>query len=251
MYSLNVLTKVSASSLIISFVVQQASTINDSDFGADVFAQRFMMMLVLKDVSVNISLVDAVKSRTMKKLPALQFLANDLMEDPAEIETLIEKISPDHPLRSQNEHVNHLVFKGPGSGVYHRFCQLVKNTDPNTDERLKGNLKEELSALDTFFRSENMPGRFLGGEALCLPDCILLPKLLHIKVVSKVFKDFDIPEEFEGIHKYMDAASGKDVETPDINVQAFTRTSPSEEVIVDAWARSMKVPNPLQRRKRP
>ena len=105
-------------------------------------------MLVLKDIAVDISLVDAVKSREMKKLPALKFLDNDLIEDPAEIETLIEKISPDHPLRIQNDNVNHLVFKGPGSGVYHKFCQLAKNADSSTDERLKGVLKEELKALD-------------------------------------------------------------------------------------------------------
>ena len=239
-----------ACSLIISFVVQQASTINDSEFGADVFAQRFMMMFVLKDVRVNIRLVDAIKSRNMKKLPALKLFENDPVEDPAEIEALIEKISPDHPLRSANDEVNHLVFKGAGSGVYHKFNQLAKNTDPNTDERLKANLIEELAALDTFLRSKK-PQRFLGGENLCLPDCILLPKLLHIKVVAKVFKDFDIPEDFEGIHKYLDAASGKEGETPDINVEAFTRTSPSDEVIVDAWSRWMKVPNPLQRRKKP
>ena len=205
------------------------------------FAQRFMMMLVLKDIAVDISLVDAIKSREMKKLPALKFLDNDIIEDPAEIETLIEKISPEHPLRSQNDEVNFLVFKGPGSGVYHKFCQLVKNVDSSTDERLKGILKEELVALDAFLRSESMPGQFLGGDNMCLPDCILLPKLLHIKVVAKVFKDFEIPEELVGIHQYMDAANEN---------QAFTRTSPSEEVIVDAWSRAMKVPNPLQRKAR-
>lgn len=207
-------------------------------------------MLVLKDISVNISLVDAIKSRTMKKLPALQFMNNDMMEDPGEIETLIEKISPDHPLRSQNDEVNQLVLKGHGSAVYHKFCLLAKNSDPSTDDRLKATLNEELGALDAFLRSEKMPGRFLGGDQLCLLDCILLPKLLHIKVVSKVFKDFEISEEFTGIHSYMDAANGKGVESPDINVQAFTRTSPTDKVIVDAWARSLKCPNPLQHRKK-
>ena len=197
-------------------------------------------MLVLKDIAVDISLVDAVKSREMKKLPALKFLENDLLEDPIEIEAFIEKISPDHPLRSNNDDVNHLVFKGPGSGVYHKFCQLAKNADSSTDERLKAVLKEELKALDDFLSSDR-PKPFLGGENLCLPDCILLPKLLHIKVVAKVFKDFEIPEEFKGIHDYMNAANEN---------QAFTRTSPSEEVIVDAWARAMKVPNPLQRKAR-
>lgn len=208
------------------------------------------MMLVLKDVSVNISLVDAIKSRTMKKLPALQFMENDLMEDPAEIENFLERIDPERPLRSQNDAVNALVFKGFGSTVYHKFCQLVKNADPGTDDKLKASLKEELKGLDNFLCSEMMPGRFLGGDALCLPDCILLPKLLHIKVVAKAFKDFEIPEEFAGIHNYMDAASGKGQENPDGNVEVFTRTCPSDEVIVDAWARSMKVPNPLQHKRK-
>ena len=206
------------------------------------------MMCVLKDVAVNISLVDAVKSRTMKKLPALKLNDNDLMEDPGEIETLLERMCPDRPLRSENDEVNMLVFKGAGSAVYHKFCQVVKNTDPGTDDRLKANLKEELKTLNAFLGSVEMPGRFLFGDSLGLPDCILLPKLLHIKVVAKAFKDFEIPEEFSHIHNYMDAAYGKDLEDPDhdINVQAFKRTCPSDEVIVDAWARSMKIPNPLQ-----
>ena len=208
-----------------------------------------MMMLVLKDLSVNIELVDAIKSRTMKKLPALKFMDNDLIEDPGDIENLIKRM-PDHPLECTNVEVNALVSKGCGSRVYHKFCQLVKNADPNTDDKLKANLREELKALDSFLKSDAMPGRFLGGDSLLIPDCILLPKLLHIKVVAKAFKDFDIPEEFEGIHQYMEAANGKDLENPDSNVEAFTRTSPSEEVIVDAWARSMKVPNPFQHKKK-
>lgn len=208
------------------------------------------MMCVLKDIAVNISLVDAIKSRTMKKLPALQLLDNDVMEDPKDIENFLEKL--ESPLRSDKKEVNELVFKGAGSAVYHKFCQLAKNTDPGTDDRLKGNLKEELKTLDAFLRSEDMPGRFLGGDSLCIPDCILLPKLLHIKVVAKAFKDFEIPEEFDAIHGYMNAAYGKDQEDAehDINVQAFKRTCPSDEVIVDAWARSMKVPNPLQHMKK-
>jgi len=206
------------------------------------------MMLVLKDLSVNIELVDAIKSRTMKKLPALKFMENDPIEDPNDIEKLIKRM-PDHSLECADDEVNALVSKGYGSRVYHKFCQLVKNADPNTDDKLKASLKEELKALDSFLNA--MPGRFLGGDSLLIPDCILLPKLLHIKVVAKAFKDFDIPEEeFKGIHKYMDAANGKELENPDSNVEAFTRTSPSEEVIVDAWARSMKVPNPFQHKKK-
>ena len=225
----------------------QASTIHDSDFGADVFAQRFMMMLVLKDVSVNISLVDAIKTSSMKKLPALQF-GDLLLEDPAKIEEFLEKLQP--PLASKNDEVNKCVWKGAGSAVYHKFCLFLKNTDPSTDERLKANLIEELRNLDTFLLSDSMPGKYLGGDSLLLPDCILLPKLLHIKTVSKVFKDFEIPEEFQAIHRYMDAASGKDGDPASPSVVAFTRTCPSDEIIADAWARSMNCRNPLKQKKK-
>ena len=216
-------------------MLKQASTINDSDFGADVFAQRFMMMLVLKDMVVDISLVDAVKSREMKKLPALKPSdSEELLEDPKDIEAHIEKISPHCPLRIPEESANMvLVTKGHGSGVYHKFCQLAKNVDPSTDEKLKGILADELYALNDDLRKN--AGKFLGGEKLVLPDCILLPKLLHIKVVAKAFKDFDIPEDCDRIHEYMKNANEE---------EAFTRTSPSEEVIVGAWARAM---NPLQK----
>lgn len=199
------------------------------------------MMLVLKDMAVDISLVDAVKSRIMKKLPALKYLDNDLLEDPKDIEAFIEKISPHRPLRIPEDSPNMvLVTKGPGSGVYHKFCQLAKNVDPSTDEKLKGILKDELRALNDVLPDKEA-GKFLGGDKLVLPDCILLPKLLHIKVVAKVFKDFEIPEDYDRIHEYMKNANEE---------EAFTRTSPSEEVIVDAWARAMKVLNPLQRKGR-
>ena len=59
------------------------------------------MMLVLKDLSVNIELVDAIKSRTMKKLPALKFMDNDLIEDPGDIENVMPHVQnplPDHAM---------------------------------------------------------------------------------------------------------------------------------------------------------
>lgn len=64
--------------------------IYDSDFGVDVFVQRFMMMFVLKDVLVNISFVDVIKISSMKKLLVLQF-GDLLLEDFVKIEEFFEK----------------------------------------------------------------------------------------------------------------------------------------------------------------
>lgn len=75
----------------------------------------------------------------------------------------------------------------------------MKNVDFFIDERLKGVLKEEFKVFDDFLILEWMFGKFFGGENLCFFDCILFFKLLYIKVVVKVFKDFEIFEEFVGI----------------------------------------------------
>lgn len=59
----------------------------------------------------------------------------------------------------------------------------------------------------------------------------------------KVFKDFDIFEDFEGIYKYLDVVSGKEGEILDINVEVFIRILLLDEVIVDVWFWWMKVFN--------
>ena len=222
----------------------------DDSVGADVFAQRFMMMFVLKGIPVSINLVDAIKSRDMKRLPALKFQDEENIDDPGEIETFLETKFSELPLRSYNALVNEIVFKGAGSESYHKLCQLVKNKDPSADDRLKGALRHELHTLNAFLQSDDMPGRYLGGDSMLIPDCILLPKLLHIRVLAKVFKDFDIPEEFVGIHRYLKAATGEGEQSEDINVIAFNKTCPSQETIVDALARGLKIPNPLHQKKK-
>lgn len=219
---------------------------DDLQLGADVFAQRFMMMLVLKDVSVNIVPVDVTRDNSMKKLPALE-LDEELIEDPGKIEEFLERLEPH--LTSNDKNVNELVVSGYGSKVYHSFCKVMKSTETPTEDNLK-KFMGELKNLDSFLRPDKMPGKYLGGDSMLLPDCILLPKLLHIKVVSKALINLEIPEEFEGIHRYMDAAYGKDDESFSKSVVAFTKTCPSEDVIVDAWARSVKFDNPLLHRKK-
>ena len=122
--------------------------------------------------------------------------------------------------------VEAMVNLGPGSIIFSKFNALIKNRDVSADELLKGQLLAELQRLNDFLKSEKSPGKFLFGDQLRYPDCVLLPKLLHIKVAAKHLKDFDIPEELEAVHAYLAAAAKED---------AFTGTSPTEEVIRDGY----------------
>ena len=199
--------------------------------GADVFGQRFMMIMLLKDLEFKYNTVDVRYQH--KKLPLLEF-EDQTIDDVGKIETFLERgLNP--KLASEDPEVNKLVNLGAGSGVFHKFCQLVRNADPSGDEPLRRGLHEELRKLNGFLVSDKMPGPFLFGETPGIPDCILLPKLLHIKVVAKEFKGFELPEDLTGIHKYLEEAS---------KMEAFTKTSPAEDVIVDGWAKNLKLPNP-------
>ena len=194
--------------------------------------------MLLKDLEFKYNTVDV--RYVHKQLPFLEF-GDSVIDDVAKIETFLENgLNP--KLASQLPEVNKLVNLGAGSGVFHKFCQLLKNADPTGDEALRRGLLEELRQLNGFLVSGKMPGRFLFGESLGIPDCILLPKLLHIKVVAKEFKGFEIPEELTGIHQYLEEAGKSEV---------FTTTSPPEDVIVDSWARNLSVPNPRAKGKPP
>lgn len=122
--------------------------------------------------------------------------------------------------------VEAMVNLGPGSLIFSKFNALLKNRDVSADEMLKHQLLVEMQRLNDFLKSEKSPGKFLFGDQLKYPDCVLLPKLLHIKVAGKHLKDFEIPEDLAAVHAYLAAASEED---------AFSGTSPTEEVIRDGY----------------
>ena len=61
----------------------------------------------------------------------------------------------------------------------------------------------------------------------------MLPKLQHIRVVAKEFKDFDIPAEFKALWRYMQNAYESEV---------FRQTCPSDSEILYHWLNKPELP---------
>lgn len=236
----------------------QASTL-DKSLGSCVFCHRVMMMLSLKRVPCT---VYPDSQHKYKQHPVLFIPSGDGRmddyEDINEIEAQLFKVrpslkwnheSPEEDVKAISESdprlewnedpkesvklmkkryhlVEAMVSLGEGSKVFKNFYAYIKNRDASSEEMLKGQLLSELGRLNTFMQSQKSPGKFLYGDKLRYPDCVLLPKLLHIKTVLKYLKDVDIPEDLTAIHSYMAAASQE---------EAFAGTSPSEQVINDAY----------------
>jgi len=59
------------------------------------------------------------------------------------------------------------------------------------------------------------------------PDCVLLPKLYQLQVALKFYKDFEIPEGYENLHKYLNAAEGEEI---------FTGTRCESDEVILFWS---------------
>ena len=101
-----------------------------------------------------------------------------------------------------------------------------KNPDPKIEEKLQNGLLDELKKLNNFLSSVNSPGKFLDGDQLKHPDCDILPKLLHVKVALKKYKNFEIPDYLPDLLAYMEAASQE---------HAFSSTRPEDDAIIEGW----------------
>jgi len=83
----------------------------------------------------------------------------------------------------------------------------------------------ELQRLDAYLVSS-------GHRYLCSDDrpthldCIMLPKLQHIRVATGVLRDFRIPADLRGLWRYMDTAYQSDL---------FFKSCPTDEEIIAHW----------------
>ncbi|ETE58466.1 Chloride intracellular channel protein 1 [Ophiophagus hannah] len=166
------------------------------------FSQRLFMVLWLKGVTFNVTTVDT------KRYPKLA--ANNPESNTA------------------------------GLDVFAKFSAYIKNSNPSLNANLEKGLLKALKVLDIYLMTpqpeevdensaedEGQSNRkFLDGNELTLADCNLLPKLHIVKVVCKKYRDFTIPEEFRGIHRYLKNAYAR---------EEFSSTCPDDEEIELAY----------------
>ncbi|XP_026121936.1 chloride intracellular channel protein 5-like [Carassius auratus] len=192
------------------------------------FSQRLFMILWLKGVVFNVTTVD------LKRKPAdLHNLApgtpppfltfnGEVRTDVNKIEEFLEEMlaPPKYPkLAAKNKESN-----TAGNDIFAKFSAYIKNTNPGANASLEKGLLKALKKLDNFLNSplpdeidvdstgeEKCSNRkYLDGNELTLADCNLLPKLHVVKVVSKKYRNFEIPSEFSGVWRYLQKAYARD-----------------------------------------
>ena len=104
--------------------------------------------------------------------------------------------------------------------VFSKFASFIKNVSHTPDLLLK-----ELAYLNDFL--EKSASDFICDDVMTHLDCNVLPKLQHIRVASKAFKDFDIPAGMKGLWRYLGNAYQNDT---------FKKTCPSDQEIVHHWS---------------
>ncbi|XP_053489295.1 chloride intracellular channel protein 5a isoform X3 [Ictalurus furcatus] len=111
-----------------------------------------------------------------------------------------------------------------GNDIFAKFSAYIKNTKPEANTSLQRGLLKTLKKLDDFLNSplpeeidadsmeeEKCSNRkYLDGNELTLADCNLLPKLHVVKVVSKKYRNFEIPSEYSGVWRYLQNAYARD-----------------------------------------
>ena len=85
-----------------------------------------------------------------------------------------------------------------GSGIFSAFVKYFTGAD---DTETKKVLLEELQALNETLESQ---GPYIGGGEICATDLALAPKLRHMKVACKHYKDFEVPEELTALKSYIE-----------------------------------------------
>jgi len=185
--------------------------------------QRFFMILLNKaDYNRNISLVvttvntgkpPAEFKAVGNRLPALSH-SDEVISDPDEILIYIDKNFRYPPMAYDN-----VAAASACKDVFSKFTFYIKDVSHSSTPLLA-----ELYKINTYLLES--PYRFLTRDIPDHLDCIMLPKLQHIRVAAKAFKDFDIPTNLTGFWKYMGTA----YESP-----VFRQSCPSDQEIVHHW----------------
>nr|CAB3231625.1 chloride intracellular channel protein 5-like [Phallusia mammillata] len=211
------------------------------------FSQRLFMILWLKGVVFNVTTVDkATKPKQLKDVapgtnpPFLLFNGEELT-DIQKCEDYIE--AELYPPRYPKLACKHQQSKTTGNDVFAKFSAFIKfrgnvNDPKRKDLENKLNvslrkfnaylnepLDDEIDEDDDSDEAQISKRKFIDGNTMTIADCVMLPKLHILRVACKGMLNYEIPEEFTGIHRYLANAD---------NADEFLQTCASDDEII--WA---------------
>ncbi|XP_049593910.1 chloride intracellular channel protein 3 [Syngnathus scovelli] len=186
------------------------------------FSQRLFMILWLKKVKFLLTTVDMKRAPdVLKELapgsqPPFLVFNDDVKTDVNKIEEFLEeKLAPPKYPKLCCRYKESL---SAGEDIFRKFSAYIKNPIPGLNDMLQKNFLSTLVKLNMYLETP-LPHEldqnpyatestrpYLDGDSLTLADCNLLPKLNIVKVVCKMYRDFDIPAELKGLKRYLDNA---------------------------------------------
>ncbi|XP_007934366.1 chloride intracellular channel protein 5 [Orycteropus afer afer] len=242
----NDLEEIEASSMHPEINLFVKAGIDGESIGNCPFSQRLFMILWLKGVVFNVTTVD------LKRKPAdLHNLApgthppfltfnGDVKTDVNKIEEFLEETLA--PEKYPKLAAKHRESNTAGIDIFSKFSAYIKNTKQQDNAALERGLTKALKKLDDYLSTPlpeevdaNTCGdddkgsrrKFLDGDELTLADCNLLPKLHVVKIVSKKYRNYNIPAEMTGLWRYLKNAYARD---------EFTNTCAADNEIEMAYA---------------
>lgn len=199
-------------------------------YGGCPICHRFFMLLLIKAefnkqlqlvvTTVNMSKPPLEFKRLSSRLPVLSHL-DQVCSEPDEMVAFLHKTFRYPPMNYDN-----VTAANACKDVFSRFSFYIKDVSQSPQALLT-----ELHKLDAYLSSSKH--LFLNRDLPDHLDCILLPKLQHIRVVCKAFKDFSIPPSFKALWRYLATA---------YNTTAFRESCPSDQEIIFHWACKSECP---------
>ena len=108
------------------------------------------------------------------------------------------------------------------SNVYIKFHPYLKSLPGDPQESIKlRSLLHELKRINDYL--EETGTKFLSGNEMTFVDCDIMPKLQHIRVAGKYYKNLEIPNEFNSLWSYMERC---------YETQAFRESCPFDQDIL-------------------
>ncbi|KAI2800743.1 hypothetical protein RDWZM_010520 [Blomia tropicalis] len=207
-------------------LIIKASTIDGRRKGACLFCQEYFMDLYLlaelKTISLKVTTVDMLKpppdfrSRFDSTPPPILIDRGEAILENDKIERYIMKSIPGgHNLFVSDKETSEVI-----EDIYTKFKLMFAKKDTNSSAAFM----KRLGKIDHHL--EKRKTRYLTGDTLCCFDCELMTRLQHIRVAGKYFFDFEIPEDFGHLWRYMYHM---------YNLDAFKQSCPADQDIINHY----------------
>ncbi|KFM28959.1 Glutathione S-transferase DHAR2 [Auxenochlorella protothecoides] len=146
----------------------------------------------------------------------------------AAIVDYIEDEIPEPPLGKSGD------SKNVGEGLFPAFVSYLQSFDKAEEKEKRSYLRTKLQEIDTFLQAgggADSHKPYIHGKSVGPNDLELAPKIHHVQLVTKQFKDWDVYTAFPAIGEYAGAMQ---------NRQSWKNTKYEDGLVIQEWGDKVK-----------